>query len=123
MAVAKYYKYATSTIRIGLGLVFLANSYSAFVSSNHITEHINESFLLNLLPLSIGIFIKFIGVSDFIVAALLLTGKWPVYVAAYAIFWLLGVIVVIGFNEPAELLEHFGFLSMAIYLVINKRSG
>lgn len=119
MTFAKYRKYSTSVIRIGLGLVFLANSYTAFVSPDEFNRLISESFLVGLLPVSLDLFVKFIGVSDGIVAALLLTGKGQKYVAVYASAWLMGVMAVIGIKEPADLLEHFGSLSMAIYLILN----
>lgn len=119
MILAKYRKYSTSVIRIGLGLVFLANSYSAFVSPDEFNRLLSESFLVSLLPVSLDLFIKFIGVSDGMVAALLLIGKGQKYVAVYASFWIMGVMAVIGAKEPADLLEHFGDLSMAIYLVLN----
>lgn len=119
MIIPKYRKYSAPIIRIGLGLVFLANSYAAFVAPDHLTEHISESFLANLLPINLDLLIKFIGISDFVVAALLLIGRWQVYVASYGALWLIGVMIVIGINEPTELLEHLGFLSMAIYLLLN----
>lgn len=120
MIFAKYRKHSTSVIRIGLGLVFLANSYIAFISPDEFNELISESFLVNLLPVSLDLFVKFIGISDAIVAALLLIGKGQNYAAVYASVWLVGVMAVIGTKEPSDLLEHFGFLSMAIYLMITR---
>ena len=120
MILAKYRKYSTSIIRIGLGLVFLANSYTAFVSPDEFNRLISESFLVGLLPVNLDLLVKFIGVSDGIVAALLLIGKGQKYVAVYASLWLMGVMAVIGAKEPADLLEHFGPLSMAIYLMLNE---
>lgn len=119
MILAKYRKHSTSVIRIGLGLVFLANSYTAFVSPDEFNKLIDESFLVDLLPASLDLFVKFIGVSDAIVATLLLIGRGQKYVAVYASLWLVGVMTVIGTKEPADLLEHFGGLSMAIYLILN----
>ena len=119
MILAKYRKYSTSIIRIGLGLVFLANSYIAFVSPDEFNRLISESFLVSLLPVNLDLLVKFIGVSDGIVAALLLIGKGQKYVAVYASLWIMGVMAVIGTKEPADLLEHFGDLSMAIYLMLN----
>ncbi len=120
MAFTKYSKYSTSVIGIGLGLVFLANSYTAFVSPDEFNRLISESFLVGFLPVSLDLFVKFIGVSDGIVAALLLIRKGQKYVAVYASLWIVGVMVVIGIKEPADLLEHFGGLSMAIYLILNR---
>lgn len=119
MILAKYRKYSTSVIRIGLGLVFLANSYTAFVSPGEFNRLISESFLVGFLPVSLNLFVKFIGISDGIVATLLLIGRGQKYVAVYASLWLVGVMAVIGTKEPADLLEHFGGLSMAIYLMLN----
>ncbi len=109
----------TFIIRIGLGLVFLANSYTAFISPDELNGLISESFLASL-PVNLDLLIRFIGVSDGIVAVLLLIGKGQKYVAAYASFWIMGVMTVIGIKEPADFLEHFGFLSIAIYLMLNK---
>lgn len=120
MVLTKYRKHSTSVIRIGLGLVFLANSYSSSVSPDEFNRLISESFLVDLLPINLDLFIKFISVSDGIVATLLLIGKGQKYVAAYASVWLIGVMAVIGTKEPADLLEHFGGLSMAIYLMLNE---
>ncbi len=120
MAFTKYSKYSTSVIGIGLGLVFLANSYTAFVSPDEFNRLISESFLVGFLPVSLDLFVKFIGVSDGIVAALLLIRKGQKYVAVYASLWIVGVMVVIGIKEPADLLEHFGGLSIAIYLILNR---
>lgn len=120
MILAKYRKYSTPIIRIGLGLVFIANSYIAFVSPDEFNKLISESFLMGLLPVSLDLFVKFIGISDGIVATLLLIGKLQKYVAVYASLWLMGVMAVIGFKEPTDLLEHFGGFSMAIYLMLNE---
>lgn len=119
MTFTKYSKYSTYVIRIGLGLVFIANSYAAFVSPDEFNKLISESFIEGLLPVSLDLFVKFIGVSDGVVAGLLLIGKGQKYVAAYASVWIMGVMAVIGTKEPVDLLEHFAYLSMAIYLMLN----
>lgn len=115
----KYQKYSKSIIRIGLGLVFLANSYTAFISPDDFGKLISESFLANLLPISLDIFVKFIGLSDGLVAGLLIIGRGGRLVAGYAILWIIGVMAVTGIKALGDLLQHFGFLSMALYLMIN----
>lgn len=120
MILAKYRKHSTFVIRIGLGLVFLANSYVAFVSPDELHELIHESFLPSLLPISVDSFIKFIGISDSTVGILLLSGTRLKYVATYVTLWIMGIMAVIGLKEIGDFLEHFGFLSMAIYLFLNR---
>lgn len=122
MILAKYRKHSTLIIRIGLGLVFLANSYTAFVSPDELYELIHESFLPGLLPISVDSFVKFIGISDGTVGILLLSGARLKYVATYATLWIMGAMAVIGLKETGDFLEHFGGLSMAIYIFLNNRS-
>ena len=119
MTFADYRKYSTLIIRMGLGLTFLANSYTAFVAPDEFEKLISGSFLASLLPVNPDLFIKFISVSDGVVATLFLVGKAQKYAAIYAFFWILGVMAVIGIQDPAGLLEHFGSLSMAVYLLLN----
>ena len=119
MSFVKYQKYSTTIIRLGLGLVFLANSYTAFASPDDFSKLVSESFLASLFPISLDTFIKFIGISDGLVAALLIIGKGGKIVAGYATLWIVGVMAVIGIKDLGSLLEHFGFLSLALYLLIN----
>lgn len=123
MNATKFQKYSTLLIRVGLGLVFLANSYTAIFSPDDFSKLIGESFLANLLPVGIDIFVKFIGISDGLVAILLLIGKEQKYIAGYATLWIIGVLAVIGVKEPGDFLEHFGFLSMAVYLLVNSSNS
>lgn len=112
-------KHSILIIRIGLALVFLANSYTAFVSPDEFKELIDKSFLAGLLPINSDLFVKFIGISDGVVSMLLLFGIKLKYIAAYAALWIIGVMAVIGLKEPGDFLEHFGPLTMALYLVYN----
>lgn len=106
-------------IRIGLGFVFLANSYTAFTMPHEFVDLISESFLINILSQNTDTFVRFIGISDGLVAILLFIGAFQKYVAIYASVWILGVMSVIGVSELPHFLEHLGFLSMAIYLILN----
>ena len=117
MNLSNYQKLSAPLVRIGLGLIFLANAYIAFVTPDDFTKLIGESFLATLLPVSADLFVRFIGVSDGLVALLLFIGKGQKYVAAYASLWLVGVMVTIGIKEPADMIEHAGILSVALYLV------
>lgn len=108
-------------IRIGLGLVFLANSYTAFTMPHEFVDLISESFLANVLSQNTDIFVRFIGISDGLVAILLFLGALRKYVAIYASLWLIGVMSVAGVSDLPGLLEHLGFLSMAIYLILNSQ--
>jgi len=95
-------------LRFGLALVFIANSYVAFFHPDEFVALINNELL-----------VKFIGISDAAVAILLLLGVGLKYVSIYATLWILGVMAVIGIKEPVDFLEHFGFLSIAVFLLIN----
>lgn len=106
-------------IRFGLALVFLANSLTAFFAPPEFIELIENSFVANLLPVSVETFVVFIGLNDALVALLLFLGIGTRRMAIWAILWLLGVMVVRG--EPLEILEEVGFLFMAIALAVNKR--
>lgn len=105
-------------IRIGLALVFLANSLTAFFSPGEFTELLEESFLANLLPVNTGMFATLIGLNDALVAALLLLGVKTRWVAAWAALWIVGVMVV-RLSAPLEVLEEAGVLFMAAALVAN----
>lgn len=105
-------------IRIGLALVFLANSLTAFLMPSEFQELISNSFVVNILPVSAAAFVTFIGINDFIVAVLLFIGWRASAVAVYATAWLVGVIVVIG-AFSLDALEHLGFLAMAVALAMS----
>lgn len=113
------YQRSLFIIRLGLSLVFLAKSFTAFTAPEEFVHIIEESFLGASFPIDPELFVKFIGFNDVLVALLLLFGKGLKFVASYAGLWITGVMVMIGFNEPAHLLEHFGFLAMAAILTIN----
>ncbi|MBI4066023.1 hypothetical protein HY412_02445 [Candidatus Kaiserbacteria bacterium] len=108
-------------IRIGLALVFLANSLIAFLEPSEFQDLISGSFVENLLPVSVATFVSFIGVNDLIVAVLLFIGWRTTYVARYATLWLVGVILVVG-AFSIEALEHLGFLAMALALAMSERT-
>ncbi len=77
--------------------------------------------MAGLLPVSVASFVTFIGINDFIVAALLSLGWQTSRVAMYASLWLVGVIVVIGVVS-LDALEHLGFLTMSVVLATRRRS-
>lgn len=114
----KYLTYP-NLIRIGLALVFLANSLTAFFASSEFVELIEQSFLANFLPGSADRFVTFIGVNDAVVALLLFSGVGTVYTATWATLWIFGVMLVR--SEPLGILEETGFLVMAIALAVNRR--
>lgn len=108
-------------IRVGLALVFLANSLVAFLMPSEFQELVSGSFVANLLPVSVATFVTFIGINDFVVAILLFVGWRTSRVAVYATAWLTGAILVIGVFS-LDALEHLGFLAMAIALSMSKRT-
>ena len=107
-------------IRVGLACVFLANSISAFLTPDEFHELISNSFVAGLLPISVAAFVVCIGISDFVVALLLVFGWRTSIVARYATVWLVGVIIVVGVFS-LDALEHLGFLAMAIALAMHEQ--
>ena len=104
-------------IRIGLALVFLANSLTAFFAPQEFTELVGASFVSNFLPISVAALVLIIGINDLLVAILVASNKLQKYVLLWAMLWLIGVMVVTG--EPLGILEHLGFFSMALALWLN----
>ncbi len=104
-------------IRIGLGLVFLANALTAFFAPSEFIELTEKSFLINILPVSASAFVVGIGINDTLVAILLFLNLGKRSVAMWATIWLVGVMIVRG--TPLNILEESGFLFMAIALVSN----
>ena len=105
-------------LRVGLALVFLAHFYIALFNPNEFINLINSSFLPHAF-ISAELFVKFIAISDAVVAILLLLGFGLKYISAYASLWILGVIVVSGIEDPPDFFEHLGFLSIAVFLFLN----
>lgn len=117
----KKYLIYPNIIRIGLALVFLANSLTAFFAPSEFVELIEKSFLVNLLPVSADMLVTFIGINDAIVAFLLFWGLGVSYTAIWATLWLLGAMAIRG--EPLEILEEAGFLFMALSLAVNQKQN
>lgn len=117
----KKYLVFPDIIRVGLALVFLANSLMAIFAPGEFQDLISNSFLAGVLPVSVAAFVAFIGISDFIVAVLLISGWRTSRVAAYASVWLVGVISVIGVFS-LDALEHLGFFAMAVALSMRGES-
>lgn len=106
-------------IRIGLALVFLANSLTAFFAPSEFIELIEKSFLINILPISPALFAVIIGINDALVAILLLFNFGKRWIPIWAALWIIGVMAVKGVS--LETLEESGFLFMALALTINNQ--
>lgn len=106
-------------IRVGLALVFLANSLTAFFAPSEFIELIEKSFVANLLPVSAAAFVIVIGINDACVAILLLLRPAWRWVPVWSALWLLGVLIVRA--APLEVLEESGFLFMALALAFNNQ--
>lgn len=106
-------------IRLGLGVIFLANSLAAFFAPSEFIELIEQSFVAGLLPVSPELFVPLvIGINDGIVGLLLFFGFKTRFVAVWAFIWLVGVMLVIGIGSPFDVLEHAGLLFMALALIV-----
>ncbi len=108
-------------IRIGLALVFLANSLTAFFTPQEFIKVIEGAFFAGILPVSAKTFVTVIGVNDALVAILLLCGVRLRLVATWASLWIIGVMVARA--APLEILEDVGFLAMAIALAYNTQTN
>lgn len=105
-------------LRIGLAVVFISNALMPFLALDDYTDLVNNSFLGNVFHVYVQTFGIFTGINDLVVACLLIIGKGVRYVAAYASAWIIGVICVFGTMHYLDVLEHVGFLSIAIYLLV-----
>lgn len=101
-------------IRIGLALVFLANALTAFFAPQEFKDLVQASFISHLLPISTTTFVWVIGINDLLLTLLILFNKFQKYVLIWAMLWLIGVILLT--KEVPAILEHLGFLSMALAL-------
>ncbi len=110
-------KNALTVLRIGLAAVFLANGLTAFFMPEEFSDLLSGSFVSLLIPLPIATMVFLIGVHDTLMCILMLCNVAKKYVFGWAIIWLIGVMIVIA--EPLDILEHVGFLTMAIALWIN----
>ena len=107
-------------IRIGLALVFLANSLTAFLSPAEFIDIINDSFLSGILPITVTHFLVFIGVNDALVAIFLFLNRGKKIIPVWATLWILGAIIIKGFS--LGILEEAGFLFMALALAVNNNN-
>ncbi|MDD4989203.1 MAG: hypothetical protein PHV42_02155 [Candidatus Pacebacteria bacterium] len=105
-------------LRLGLACAFLANSLTAFLSPDDFKDAVSGSFVLKIIPVSAAAFVTFIGISDGIVAILLVLGKKVSWVALYASLWIVGVILVTGVMT-FDALEHVAFLSLAVAIAMH----
>ncbi len=107
-------------IRLGLGIIFIANALAAFFAPAEFIDILKSSFLANLLPISPEAFVTIvIGLNDAIVGLLLISGIATRHVAIWATVWLIGVMVIIG--NPLNMLEHSGLLFMSAALVLGDK--
>ena len=112
-------EYSSLILRIGLGCAFLSNSLEAFLSPDDFIKLLNGSFMIHLLPVNTTAFVHLIAFSDGIVSLLLVLGVYTEYVAAYAGFWLIGVMMTLGIHDYGDILEHIAFFSIAVHLMLN----
>lgn len=106
-------------IRLGLGLVFLANALTAIFEPNEFIELIESSWANSLLPVSAAALTKLIAVNDTIVALLLLTGWGGRRLYIWSALWIVGALAIIG--RPLDMLEETGLLAMAAALIVAER--
>ncbi len=109
-------------LRVGLGVIFLANSLMAFLAPAEFVDLINNSFVAAFLPIRPETFVPLvIGINDGTVALLLFFGIATRRVGLWATLWLIGVMIVIGVGSPFDVLEHAGLLFMSAALVLGDK--
>lgn len=114
-------KRTLTIIRIGLALVFLANSLTAFFAPSEFIDLVGSSFITGIFHIDSSLFVILIGINDALVALLFITGIRLRYVAVWATLWIVGVMSVKGFS--LDTLEESGFLFMAISLALSSRGS
>lgn len=106
-------------IRIGLGLVFLANALTAAFKPEEFIELLDASFVSDILPISAAALTKLIAINDTIVAILLLTSRGGRRLYIWSALWIAGALAIIG--KPLDILEETGLLAMAVALIVSER--
>jgi len=104
-------------LRIGLGLIFLANALTAWFSPEEFKDLVSSSFLTQHLSfISSSAFLLIIGISDSLLALIFLFNIKAVikYALIWAVIWLVGVMLVIW--EPIGIIEHLGYFAIALGL-------
>ena len=104
-------------VRLGLALIFLANSLTAFFAPQEFRDLVESSFLSHILSvIPSATLVVLIGINDALVALLLILNvKQLKSVAIWACIWLVGVMAVVG--EPLDVLEHLGIFLVAASLI------
>lgn len=111
-------------LRFGLGLVFLANAWSAWFSSQEFRDLLDNSFLISHLPvIPVSAWLVLTGINDSLLTLILLFNLKIVmrFALIWAAIWLILVMIILW--EPLAILEHAGFLAMAIALLLNFRQN
>ena len=110
-------KNTLTILRVGLAAVFLANGLEAFFDPQDFADVLGGSFISQLVPFQIAAAVLLIGFHDTLMSVLILGNVAKKYVLGWACLWLIGVMIVIA--EPLDILEHVGFLTMAVVLWMN----
>lgn len=109
-------------IRLGLGIIFIANALAAFFAPSEFIELIKNSFVINFLPVSPETFVGVgIALNDFLIGVLLISGIATRFIAVWAMAWLVGAMVVIGIQLDA--LEDFGLFIISVSLALGDRQA
>lgn len=93
-------------IKVGLGLVFLANALTAIFEPERFIELLDASFIGGIMPISASALTKLIAINDMIVAILLLVGRGGRRLYIGSALWIAGALVIIG--RPLGILEKQG---------------
>ncbi len=105
-------------IRIGLAAVFLANALTALFNPGEFIELIEGSFVGIIIPATIAL--KIIIINDSLLAMFILFArKWHWQIFAWAMVWI--VIVLLALGKPLAILEESGFLFMTLALFFHAR--
>jgi len=105
-------------IRIGLAVVFLANALTAIFNPGEFIELIEHSFIGIIIPSAIAL--KIIIINDSLLSIFILfCRKWHWQIFAWAMVWIMIVLLALG--NPINILEESGFFFMALALFFHAR--
>lgn len=113
-------------LSVALGLTFLANSLSAFLTPDEFRGVIEHSLVFNKILDFIPFFITIIGFHDLTVSVLLISRLFSKIVVWWATIWIIIVISVLlsqaGLDGFFTALEHAAPLGIALYLALQKQT-
>ncbi|MDE2399935.1 MAG: hypothetical protein KGL67_02935 [Patescibacteria group bacterium] len=110
-------------LRLGLGLVFLSQALMSWFYPQEFKDLIGSSFMFSFFhAIPSSVFLLLIFINDSLLALIILFNYQKLIKAAllWASIYLVLVMLVIW--QPIDILEHFGFLSLAVVLYLEYKN-